>query len=194
MQSATPNQLKQSPAAQAGTRLPARPCSGRYMTFIGVQMHKLTALLAFLALGLANVSYAEDVMGFSREQIHEMVQQHEQNPLSDEAQQNRGILLAHFEPVDYIVCGFILGPLSESENPAHEAIMMQIIFASGDWVEENPENASDIDAYTLAGLESGLRAYEIALKEEPSSQHPVLDNLAQTGASEFNQEYPCRAQ
>ncbi len=155
----------------------------RYFSFL---------ILFTWCLSFTGSLFAQDSMGFTRQQIHDMVLLHEREPLSEASDTNRGLLMAHFKPVDYIICGYIVGPLTDSDLPAHQAIMWQIIFASGDWVEENPERADMIDAYTLVGLESGLRSYQVILKSNPDARHPALDELSAIGANKFNQENPCR--
>jgi hypothetical protein len=111
------------------------------------------------------------------DKVHQAVQFHEREPLSEEAGEIQPILAAHFKPVDYIICGDVLGPLFDSDNDIHHIIGWQIIFASGDWVELHPEQADDINSYTLAGLESGLRAYATALEQNPRSQSEFLGEL-----------------
>jgi hypothetical protein len=111
------------------------------------------------------------------DKVHQAVQFHEREPLSEEAGEIQPILAAHFKPVDYIICGDVLGPLFDSDNDLHHIIGWQIIFGSGDWVERHSEQADDIDSYTLAGLESGLRAYAMARKQNPRIQSDLMDKL-----------------
>lgn len=132
----------------------------------------------------------------SRISIHQAVLSLEEEPLHKNAEQIRLLLAGYYKKVDYIICGNVLGPLSGSKK--HAAVMWQIIIASGDWVEANPERATDIDAYTLAGLESGVRAYKNLLKVRPKDKHRLLDELLARYESntlnQWNLEHPCRAQ
>lgn len=129
--------------------------------------------------------------------VHQAVQFHEKEPLSKTARQIRPILMAHYKQVDYLICGDVLGPLMASKKKAHQAIAWQIVFASGDWVEQHPERANDIDAYTLAGLESGLRAYATVLKTKPKVRMKLLEKLLDLYKNDRLQswvkDHPCRA-
>jgi hypothetical protein len=86
--------------------------------------------------------------------------------------------------------------LFDSDNDLHHIIGWQIIFSSGDWVEQHPEQADDIDSYTLAGLESGLRAYAIALRQNLRIQSDLMDKLLDLFNDDLLQgwsdKHPCR--
>src|SRR4051794_7463747 len=71
----------------------------------------------------------------SRRNIHQAVLALEREPLHQNAEFTRPFLIGHFKKVDYIICGGVLGPLTEAK--ALQPIMWQIIIASGDWVEEH---------------------------------------------------------
>ncbi|HEU4654712.1 MAG TPA: hypothetical protein VFS47_12045 [Steroidobacteraceae bacterium] len=130
----------------------------------------------------------------NRESIHKSVLALEENPLHKNADGVRGLLMAHYKDVDYLICGDVLGPLSKSKGL--EPVMFQIIIASGDWVESNPDRAGDIDAYTLAGLESGVRTYINLLKVKPKATHKLMDELLalyENGTlNQWNLEHACR--
>jgi hypothetical protein len=144
--------------------------------------------------GWANDLLADWFEGPNR--VHQAVQFHEREPLSETAELVRDILVAHYEQVDYIICGQILGPLFSSRTNAHEIIGWQIIFGSGDWVEQNPGRSGDIDAYTLAGLKSGLRTYATILEQEPKARFDLLDELVDLYRNQSLQDWyaenPCR--
>jgi hypothetical protein len=129
-----------------------------------------------------------------RQSIHQAVLALEEQPLHENAEGVRGLLMAHYKTVDYLICGDVLAPLSKSTTL--EPVMFQIVIASGDWVEANPERADDIDAYTLAGLESGVRTYKNLLKEKPRAKHKLMDELLSLYESgnliQWNLAHPCR--
>jgi hypothetical protein len=87
-------------------------------------------------------------------EIHQAVLALEKEPLHRNAALVRAMLLAHYKPMDYSICGQVLGPLTDHKELA--PVMWQIVIGAGDWVEQHPNRARDIDAYTLAGLESGV--------------------------------------
>ena len=118
----------------------------------------------------------------------------ERDPLHKNAALIRALLVGHFKKVDYLICGDVLGPLTETK--VLEPVMFQIVIASGDWVEEHPERARDIPAYTLAGLESGGRAYKNLRAAKPGVKHKLLDELLvryeNNTLKQWNAEHPCR--
>jgi hypothetical protein len=127
--------------------------------------------------------------------VHKAVAEHERNPVGSDAKKLRAVLATHFEPVDYVVCLDQIGSLLDTKNEVHEAVFWQVVFGSGDFVEQHPEEAKDKFAYMQAGLESGLRAYENALREKPKARLPLLDKiLALRDAGrliDFVKEHPC---
>lgn len=163
---------------------------------------KTVTLLALCTLVMSPAAAASwldqpptpDLLLSGRSNIHQAVLALEQEPLHGNAADIRNLLVAHFKKVDYVICGDVLGPLAERK--ALVPIMWQIVIASGDWVEEHPERAGDIDAYTLAGLESGVRAYENLRTVKPGARHELMDELAARYDSDtlqqWNAEHPCR--
>ena len=130
-----------------------------------------------------------------RDSIHKAVLDHERNPLGSDTRKIRPVLSVHFEAVDYVVCLDQIGPLLDAKNHALEAVFWQIVFGSGDFVEQHPDQAKDKLAYMLAGLESGLRSYEVVLREKPKAHHVLLDKLLSLRKEgrlvDFVNEHPC---
>ena len=161
---------------------------------------RASVLLALYAAGIPSVfagSWLDRLpppdQWLSRRNIHQAVLALEREPLHQNADFIRPFLIGHFKKVDYLICGDVLGPLTERKEL--EPIMWQIIIASGDWVEEHPERARDISAYTLAGLESGIRAYENLRAVKPKVKHKLMDELLvryKNGTlKKWNAEHPC---
>lgn len=131
-----------------------------------------------------------------KEAVHKAVLEHERNPLARDVKKNiRPVLAVHFEPLDYIVCLDQIGPLLHTKSEVHEAIFWQVVFASGDFVEQHPDRAKDKLAYMQAGLESGLRIYEHLLPKNPKVRLELLDRLLLLRNDghllEFVKEHPC---
>jgi hypothetical protein len=130
----------------------------------------------------------------SRRNTHQAVLALEREPLHKNADFIRPFLIGHFKKVDYSICGDVLGPVAGVK--ALDPVMWQIIIASGDWVEEHPEHPRDISAYTLAGLESGVRAYKNLRAVKPAVKHKLMDELLaryENGTlKQWNAEHPCR--
>jgi hypothetical protein len=135
-----------------------------------------------------------DTLFSHREQVHALVVALEQAPMHPNATKIRALLVVHYKEVDYLVCGQVLGPLMD--NATLQPIAWQMVIASGDWVEAHPQQAKDIDAYTLAGLESGVRAYRAMLAKDPKARDEQLDALAAEydahTLSDWNKAHPCR--
>jgi hypothetical protein len=131
----------------------------------------------------------------SRRNIHQAVLALEREPLHKNADFIRPLLIGHFKKVDYLICGSVLGPLTEAK--ALQPVMWQIIIASGDWVEEHPGREREIPAYTLAGLESGVRAYRSLRAVKPEVRHRLMDELLvryeNNTLKQWNADHPCRA-
>jgi hypothetical protein len=159
----------------------------------------LLAVVASLPI-LAKPSEAEKkeleawARSLDRETIHRAVLDHERDPLGEDAKKIRPVLVVHFEPVDYLICSEVAS-LAGSKDAATEAVMWQIVFSSGDWVELNPERRTDIQAYRIAGLESGLRAYENILQRKPKARSQKLDDLLKLRnegrLAEYVSAHPC---
>ena len=130
----------------------------------------------------------------SRQNIHQAVIALEREPLHKNADFIRPLLIGHFKKVDYLICGEVLGPLTEAK--ALEPVMWQIVIASGDWVEEHPKRARDISAYTLAGLEGGVRAYKNLRTVKPGVKHTLMEELLakyeNNTLKQWNAEHPCK--
>jgi hypothetical protein len=130
----------------------------------------------------------------NRRDIHQAVLALEREPLHKNAALIRALLVGHFKKVDYFICGDVLGPLTEAK--ALEPVMFQIVIASGDWVEEHRERARNISEYTLAGLESGVRAYKNLRTAKSGVKHKLMDELLvryeNNTLKQWNAEHPCR--
>jgi hypothetical protein len=81
----------------------------------------------------------------NRRNIHQAVLALEREPLHKNAALIRALLVGHFKKVDYLICGDVLGPLTETKVLG--PVMFQIVIASGDWVEAHPERATDPCVY-----------------------------------------------
>ena len=135
-----------------------------------------------------------DKMFDNREQVHALVVALEETPLHQNADLARAMMAAHYKEVDYLICGDVLGPLAKDKRLA--PVLWQIIIASGDWVEGHPDQSKDIDAYTLAGLESGVRAYKNLLALDAKAKNKTMDALVKeydaNTLPDWNKAHPCR--
>jgi hypothetical protein len=154
----------------------------------------LCAVSPLLAASWLDQPPMPDRLLSNRRNIHQAVLALEREPLHKNATLIRTLLVAHFKKVDYFICGDVLGPLTKTK--VLEPVMWQIVIASGDWVEEHPERARDIATYTLAGLESGVRAYKNLRAVKPGVKHELMDQLLvmydNNTLKQWNAAHPCR--
>ena len=146
-------------------------------TFVAIFLAALAPLL--LGASALDTVPDPDKLFADRAQVHAAVLALEEQPLHENATLLRAMLVGHYKAVDYIVCGDLLGSIAGKEPL--EPVMWQVIIASGDWVEAHPDQARDIDAYTLAGLEAGARTYRNLLKDYDAGKLPA-----------WNKAHPCR--
>ena len=111
--------------------------------------------------------------------IRRLVQSHEEDPLSEKSRMSVApVLLAHFEDVPFVVC-LDQVPGVSSQGDAGKALIWQILFGTGVFLEEHPESAGNRDAYMLAGLSSAVRAYRNIAKKNPQLRIATFDDLDQ---------------
>jgi hypothetical protein len=112
-----------------------------------------------------------------KETIRRAVHDHEQDPLSQHSREQLApVLLAHFEDVPFIVCLDQVPGVTE-QGDLGKALVWQIVFGSGVFLEEHPDRTGDREAYMLAGLESAVRAYRNVLARNPQVKIAVFDQL-----------------
>ena len=113
-----------------------------------------------------------------KETIRNIALTHENDPLGKESKERWApLLLAHFEGVPFVVCLDQVPGVSD-QGDLGKALLWQIVFGSGVFLEEHPEAAQDREAYMTAGLQSAVRAYRNVLAKNPQMRIPVFDELA----------------
>ena len=121
----------------------------------------------------ANVSADVD----DRTVIRQAVLDHESDPLSRESRTKLApMLLAHFDDVPYVVC-LDQVPGLEDQGKLGKALLWQMVFGTGAFIEQNPSRANDREAYMLAGLQSAVRAYRNARAKDPRKTIPLFEEL-----------------
>jgi hypothetical protein len=135
------------------------------------------------------------IHALDKDQIHRMVLAVEGDPLSKMAEDTRPILVVYFEPIHYTVCLDQIGFLLHNEPMAFQPVFWQVVFSSGDFFLQHPEESKTRLSYMLAGLEGGLRVYERILAAKPELKHAKLDELVALRNSGRLMEYvaanPC---
>jgi hypothetical protein len=162
----------------------------------------VAALLALTLLGPTSSTSEPDrakieryTHSLDKDQIHRMVMAVETEPLSKMAEDTRPILVVYFMPIDYTVCLDQIGFLLHNEPMAFQPVFWQVVFSSGDFVLQRPEESKNRLSYMLAGLEGGLRVYERMLAAKPELKHAKLDELVNLRNSGHLMDYvaanPC---
>jgi hypothetical protein len=143
------------------------------------------ALLALLSLPVLATAPRErerpntDVSADSVDKnvIRQAVRDHEADPLSKESRTKLApMLLAHFEDMPYVVC-LDQVPGLEDQGKLGKALLWQMVFGTGAFIEQNPGRAGDREAYMLAGLQSAVRAYRNARAKDPKKTIPIFEEL-----------------
>lgn len=112
-----------------------------------------------------------------KETIRAAAESHERDPLAPDSRTRLApMLLAHFDGVPFVVC-LDQVPGVQDQGDLGKALVWQIVFGSGVFLEEHPDRAKDRDAYMLAGLESAVRAYRNARAKDPKKQIQVFEEL-----------------
>jgi hypothetical protein len=109
--------------------------------------------------------------------VRQAVQDHEADPLSRESRSTLApMLLAHFEDMSYVVC-LDQVPGLEDEGALGKALLWQMSFGSGAYLEQHPEKAGNREAYMLAGLQSAVRAYRNVRAKSPKKTIALFEEL-----------------
>lgn len=118
-----------------------------------------------------------------RQKAKRVITQLEETPLSPSLKQDREWIFQWIKEVpdlDIRICSAILKPLTDQENsPERNALMLQAMLGSAEFVMEHPDKVSDSVAMYRAGTESMLRAYNNILKQDPTKKNPFLESLRQ---------------
>lgn len=115
-----------------------------------------------------------------REKVVRLARQLEQAPLASSARESREwltIWLIEVPDVSVTVCANLVEPILGSKKKHASELVTQMMYSSAAWVIDHPEQADDLHAMYLAGVEGTLRAYESILRDEPDSRWKFLDEL-----------------
>jgi hypothetical protein len=105
----------------------------------------------------------------------------EEAPLGPSAVEDRAWILSWVERVPDInvyVCLELIDPLLNSKKPNSDALTLQLLISSTAFIIENPGQASDQQAISVAGLNGLLRTYSHVIQANPKSRIKFLDTLA----------------
>jgi hypothetical protein len=134
-------------------------------------------LLAAPAAEADREKNTEWAKSLDKETIRNIALAHEGDPLGKESRERWApLLLAHFDGVPFVVC-LDQVPGVAAQGDLGKALLWQIVFGSGVFLEEHPEAAQDREAYMTAGLQSAVRAYRNVLAKNPQMKIAVFDQL-----------------
>jgi hypothetical protein len=137
-------------------------------------------LLAGPVMAMSKQERAEledQIRALDKDKVHKIVAAVEAEPLGEMAEAMRPALVLFFEPIHYTVCLDQIGFLMEAEPKVLMNVFWQVVFSSGDFVLQHPEESADRLVYMQAGLEGALRVYERILVAKPKARNPKLDEL-----------------
>jgi len=85
--------------------------------------------------------------------------------------------LSDVHDVHVPLCPTLLTEFNGMKYAYAHTITRQYMMASGAFIIENPDKASDIKALNLAAVESVLKTYQAILKQKPDAKSKQLDEL-----------------
>jgi len=101
----------------------------------------------------------------------------EEAPLDASLRKEREWGLQWLIDVSVQICTAPLGDFMSRKYRYSPEIVTQLTFSSGAFIIEHPDEAGDIAAQRLAGVEGALKAYQSILKTNPSARSKPLDDL-----------------
>ncbi len=149
---------------------------------------KVLALHAILIAGLLvnpclamskkeRAQLEEQIRSLDKDKVHKLVKAVEAEPIGEMADAVRPALVIYFEPIHYDVCLDQIGFLMDAKPKILMNVFWQVVFSSGDFFLQHPDESADRFVYMQAGLEGGLRVYERMLLAKPSARNAKLDEL-----------------
>lgn len=117
-----------------------------------------------------------------RKEAVRLVRALEEDPLSKDAHESRGWLVAWLSEVPDIsvqMCPALLGEDFDSDQKHGAELALQQSLSSAAFIIEHPDRAQDRLAVATAGVEGVLTAYESLLTKKPKARSAALDTLLQ---------------
>jgi PBP1b-binding outer membrane lipoprotein LpoB len=85
--------------------------------------------------------------------------------------------LIEVHDVHVAICGAVFSDLNTAKNKYSGQITRQYMLASGAFVIENPDRATDAAATNLSAVQSVLKVYAAILQQKPDAKLKALDDL-----------------
>jgi len=159
----------------------------------------LPVYLVMLAMALSAAAQSDSQRAPStpeeRKRFLEITKKLEQDPLNEALRTDRAWALKWLEDVPDVnvnMCTPVLGNLGDSRYRYAPQVGAQFGLAMASFIIEHPNQANDLNAQYMAGVEGALRAYKSILKTQPmavSAQLEALTDLQDKGKLEkFVQE------
>jgi len=115
-----------------------------------------------------------------RAQWVEVTHKLENNPLGESANRDGETalnLLSNVHDIHVPLCPALLGQFNDAKYKYRHEITRQYMLASGAFIIENPDKASDTNAMNLAAVGSALKVYSGILQQKPDAKWKTLDDL-----------------
>jgi hypothetical protein len=150
-------------------------------TKTGDFMKKLTIIFALLIVGLtAQTAFAQSQKEKDRTAFINNTRLLEKKPFDPNAASARewGFKwVVETDEVTVQLCSETMKLIPEKKNKFKSELLMQFTFGTAVFKLENPDQKTDENAATLAGLESVLRAYEAMVAANEKAKNAELDAL-----------------
>lgn len=135
----------------------------------------ISSLLICFVLGLGSIAVSAQS---EKENVIAAARALESGPLDkDSAKSTERALkwLIETDEVSLIVCGGTFGTFSDKKNKNSSNMTMGYTIGMGAYRIQNP--TADENAVQLAGLETALKVYEVAVKEKPKTKFDSIEAL-----------------
>lgn len=146
----------------------------------------LWVLLAALTLSIPCPGHGQATRGPSTPEetarFVAIAQKLEQSPLDPGLRPEREwalLWLIQVPDVNVKLCTAPLGDFMKKKYKYSTEIVAQLTFSSGQFIIEHPDQAKDVNAQYVAGVEGALRAYQSILRAKPDAKSKELDELLQ---------------
>lgn len=147
-------------------------------------MKRITIASLVLFLAVARVSHAEEKKDprfepAGERRIVELTEWLEANPLGDVDKSRRTEITTWWVDVPDLTLNWCASLLLEGKNEVTSGIVVtQGMFGAGKYLLQHRDRKDDELAISLAGVESAMRAYRNATKQEPKLGDAAYEKLA----------------
>ena len=140
----------------------------------------LIIVCSFLSLAITRKYLLKGHQHRKSEPTGHITQKLENTPLDENVnKQGEAALkrLSEAHDIHVPLCPVLLGEFNDAKYKYSHEITRQYMLASGAFIIENPEKASDTNVMNLAAVESAIKVYSAILQLKPGAKWKTLDAM-----------------